>query len=162
MFGKKGRKRREDRKTKRQDRRDEKKDNRLERKTTRQETRQQRGQSRRDARLERQAGRQASRETNIQARQDTRTAAYEAGIDPNAHWGDTFTGAGNTLSGAGDLVGAFNPAPMLPQPSDVLDDTTPPGTKDGVPPPKTFKDYLPYVAIIPVAYILYTMTKKRR
>jgi len=111
MFGKKGRARRNSR-------RDQRRANRAGRK-----------EARRDARLERIQTRQDARSGRVQMRQETKQSAYEAGIDPNAHWGDTASGigsgVGDILSGVAGIKSAGAKNTMLPTPSDVVADATP-------------------------------------
>ena len=89
MFGKKARKRRKNRRDDRQERKLERRQQRL------------------DARERRASNRQSTRMANVSQRQDAKEYAYEHGIDPNEHWGDTLTGAGSfmgeTLGGVADI-----------------------------------------------------------
>lgn len=153
MFGKKGRKRRKNRRDERQDRRLERRQQRI------------------DARLDRANARQSTRMANVSQRQDAKEYAYEQGIDPNAHWGDTFTGAGyavgETLQGVADIKGAsqqpnsndlLNNLSMLPTPDQVLDQS-----KEG-PVPLTGSSKLDIKTILPIAIGLfgfYMLTKKK-
>ena len=106
MFGKKARKRRKNRREDRQERKLERRQQRL------------------DARERRASNRQSTRMANVSQRQDAKEYAYEHGIDPNEHWGDTLTGAGSfmgeTLGGVADIKGAGMPG-MLPTPDEVLE-----------------------------------------
>lgn len=125
MIGKKARKRRATR-------RDERRGRRATRKDERQDRKLERRQQRMDARQLRAETRQAGRSDRVGMRQETKQTAYEMGIDPNAHWGDTLSGAGDVFSGIGDMVGGMRKPPvgtgtMLPPPSDVVD--TPEGSK---------------------------------
>lgn len=97
MFGKKGRKRRKNRREDRQEKRATRRDD------------------RRNAKLDRIALRQEARSGRVGMRQETKQTAYEAGVDPNAHWGDTLTGAGDVFTGVGAMASGFK-NPMLPLP----------------------------------------------
>ena len=100
MFGKKGRGRRKDRREARQEKRATRKDD------------------RRNAKLERIALRQEARSGRVGMRQETKQSAYEAGFDPNAHWGDTLSGAGDVFTGVGAMASGFK-NPMLPLPENM-------------------------------------------
>ena len=72
------------------------------RKSARRDNKQTRRDSRRQARLDKKAGRRDSRTDRIAERQATRTAAYEAGMDPDA-W---ISGLGSAAGGV--LTSRFN------------------------------------------------------
>lgn len=124
MIGKKARKRRGAR-------RDERRSRRATRKDERQDKKLERRQQRMDARQLRAETRQMGRSDRVGMRQETKQTAYEMGIDPNAHWGNTLTGAGDAFSGIGDMVGGMRKpvggGTMLPSPEDLVD--TPEGSK---------------------------------
>tara|TARA_Y100000589_G_C26683397_1_gene438778 strand:- start:14 stop:460 length:447 start_codon:yes stop_codon:yes gene_type:complete len=75
---------------------------RRDRKQARRDTKQLRRDSRRQARLDRKATKQNARTARVESRTARKSAAYEAGIDPNAWMGDTLSGlgqaAGNVIS----------------------------------------------------------------
>jgi hypothetical protein len=66
---------------------------------------------------------------NVEQRTDARETAYEHGIDPNAHWGDTLTGAGEALGGVADIVSSASGASMFADPPDPEGNETAPNKK---------------------------------
>ena len=98
---------------------------------------------------------------NVSQRQDAKEYAYEHGIDPNEHWGDTLTGAGSfmgeTLGGVADIKGAG----MLPTPEDVLDSEGETQDKKNKKKKTTDFDFAKILPIILGGVGLYMFTKKK-